>query len=237
MPNFRVNIAVDGRSMDTFVAQPNGAGPHPGVIVIMHAPGLADFVEEMTRRLANEGFMAIAPQLYHRQDLASDETGLERMSQLTDAEVISDINACVSHLQSRDDVAASLGIMGFCMGGRITFLMAAANAAFKAAVPFYGGNTESAWGEGPSVLDRLGDVSCPLLAFFGGQDNNPSPEMMQRLDADLTRLGKNHEFREYPEAGHGYMNFNNPERYNKAASEESWPLAISFLIKHLKVRV
>ena len=193
----------------------------------MHAPGLDDFVEKMTQRLANEGFMAIAPQLYHRQDLASHETGLERMSQLTDAEVISDINACVSHLQSRTDVAAGLGIMGFCMGGRIAFLMAAANAAFKAAVPFYGGNTESAWGEGPSVLDRLGDVSCPLLAFFGGQDNNPSP----------TRLGKDHEFREYPKAGHGYMNFNNPERYNKEASEASWPLALSFLIKHLKVQI
>ena len=234
MPDHRETIDVAGLGMDAFVADPDGAGPYPGVVVIMHAPGLDDFVEEMARRLGGDGYVAIAPQLYHRQDLSSNETGMERMSQLRDVSVIADVDACVDYLQSRNDVSDAIGIVGFCMGGRITYMMATANPAFRAAVPFYGGNTDSSWGDGPTVFDRLGNTVCPVLGFFGGQDTNPSPEMMHRLDAELTRLGKEHDFRDYPEAGHGYMNFNNPERYNEPAAKASWPLTLSFLAKHLK---
>ena len=190
MPERREPIDVAGLGMDAFVADPDGAGPYPGIVVIMHAPGLDAFTEEMARRLAGEGYAAIAPQIYHRQDLASDETGLERMARLLDDEVIADIGACVEYLQGRSDVTDDLGIVGFCMGGRITFLAATANPAFRAAVPFYGGSVDVAWGDGPTVIDRLGGIACPVLAFFGGKDGNPSPEMMHRLDAELTRLGQ-----------------------------------------------
>ena len=91
MPERRVTLDVAGLAMDVFAADPDGAGPHPGVVVIMHAPGLDAFTEEMARRLAGEGYAAIAPQLYHRQDLTTDETGLERMAKLRDEELIADV--------------------------------------------------------------------------------------------------------------------------------------------------
>ena len=229
MPERRETIDVAGLGMDAFVADPDGAGPHPGIVVIMHAPGLDAFTEEMARRLAGEGYAAIAPQLYHRQDLASDETGLERMARLLDDEVIADIGACVEYLQGRGDVTDDLGIIGFCMGGRITFLAATANPAFRAAVPFYGGHMDVAWGDGPTVIDRLGGIACPVLAFFGGKDHNPSPEMMHRVDAELTRLGKEHDFRAFADADHGYMNFSNPDRFHPTVAEESWALTLDFL--------
>ena len=229
----RVNIDVAGLAMDAFAADPVGAGPHPGVVVIIHAPGLDAFTEEMARRLAAAGYAAVAPQLYHRQDLSTDETGLERMAKLHDDELIADVNACVEHFQGRSDVTDDLGITGFCMGGRITFLAATAIPAFRAAVPFYGGHMDMAWGDGPTVIERLGGIACPVLAFFGGTDTNPSPEMMRRLDAELTRLGKEHDFRDFPEAGHAFMNFTNPDFYREAVAEQAWALTLEFLAARL----
>ena len=176
MPERRVTLDVAGLAMDAFAADPDGAGPHPGVVVIMHAPGLDAFTEEMARRLAGEGYAAIAPQLYHRQDLTTDETGLERMAKLHDEELIADVGACVEHFQGRSDVTDDVGIIGFCMGGRITFLAATAIPAFRAAVPFYGGHMDMAWGGGPTVIDRLPGIGCPILAFFGG----PTPTHRRR---------------------------------------------------------
>ena len=86
-----------------------------------------------------------------------------------------------------------------------------------------------AWGDGPTVIDRLGGIACPVLAFFGGKDGNPSPEMMRRLDTELTRLGKEHDFRAFADADHGYMNFSNPDRYHPTVAEESWALTLDFL--------
>ncbi len=233
MPERRVTLDVAGLAMDAFAADPDGSGPHPGVVVIMHAPGLDVFTEEMARRLAGEGYAAVAPQLYHRQDLATDETGLERMAKLHDEELIADVGACVEHFQGRSDVTDDVGIIGFCMGGRITFLAATAIPAFRAAVPFYGGHMDMAWGGGPTVIERLDGIACPVLAFFGGTDPNPSPEMMRRLDAELTRLGKEHHFRDFPEAGHAFMNYTNPEFYREAVAEQAWELTLEFLAARL----
>ena len=109
MAERRVTLDVAGLAMDAFAADPEGAGPHPGVVVIIHAPGLDAFTEEMARRLAAAGYAALAPQLYHRQDLSTDETGLERMAKLRDDELIADVNACVEHVQGRSDVTDDVG--------------------------------------------------------------------------------------------------------------------------------
>ena len=89
------------------------------------------------------------------------------------------------------------------------------------------------WGGGPTVIDRLPGIGCPILAFFGAKDANPSPEMMRRLDAELTRLGKEHDFRDFPEAGHAFMNYTNPEFYREAVAEQAWELTLEFLAARL----
>ena len=118
--------------------------------------------------------------------------------------------------------------------------MAAALPQFKAAEAYYGGNTMVALGEGgASPFERTHEISCPLLFHFGQEDANPSPEDMQKIDAELTRHNKVHEFHTYPGAGHAFMDFTG-ERHHAAAAAAAWPRTLEFFrpalgkLKHKK---
>ena len=227
-------LTVDGAEMRTFVARPDDTPDAPGVLVIQHAGGVDQFVQGMARRLAAAGFLAAAPELYHRQDPQPEEP-LERMALLRDDQIIADSNAVLDFLGAEDAAGAGrpVGIVGFCMGGRVTYLMAAASDRLRAAVAFYGGNTRAAWGDGAAPFDRLGEIACPVLGFFGARDANPSPEDRDAIDAELTRHGVEHRFVSFAGAGHAYMDFTNPTRYHTEAATESWPLTVRFLGEHL----
>jgi len=218
--------------MALHVGQPGGAAHSPALVVIMHAPGVETFIHSIVERLGAAGYVSAAPDLYHRQDGSGEP--LERMARLRDAEVIQDVTATVDFLCARSIVdPARIGIIGFCMGGRVAYMMAAVEKRLKAAVVYYGGNTMKSWGEGPTPFSRTGDIGCPILFHFGDEDTNPSPADRVKLDEELTRLGKNHEFFTYPKAGHAFMNFANPERYRQDATEASWPRTIGFLGREL----
>ena len=118
------------------------------------------------------------------------------------------------------------------MGGRVAYLMAALQPHVKAAVDYYGGNIMVPWGEGPAPVDRTSEIHCPLLGLFGEEDANPSPADMRKLDAELTKHGKVHEFYSYPGAGHAFMN-RRGERYRADADGDSWPKTLAFFAKHL----
>ena len=229
-------LKVGGAAMRTFVARPAAAAAAeraPGVLVIQHAGGVDQFVQGMARRLAAAGYVAAAPELYHRQDPPPEEP-LERMGQLRDAEIIADSDAALDWLGAAGGGGARpLGVVGFCMGGRAAYLLAAASDRLQAAVAFYGGNTREPWGKGASPFERLGEISCPVLGFFGGRDANPSPEDRDAIAAELTRHGVEHQFHRYAGAGHGYMDFTNPTRYHTEAASDSWSLTLEFLQRHL----
>jgi carboxymethylenebutenolidase len=113
--------------------------------------------------------------------------------------------------------------------------MAAANPIFKAAVPFYGGNIMTPWGAADKApFELTSGINCPMLFHFGATDGNPSPDDQAKLDAELTRLGKPHQFYSYPGAGHAFMDFTNPERYHEAAAQAAWPRTLDFFATHLK---
>ncbi len=224
-------LLVDGRRMDTYVSSGEGIGPRPGVVVIMHAGGVDEFTRAMTDRLAEEGYVAAAPDLYHWK--GPDEARSPRT--IDDAEMTKDVEATVAYLESRPDVRKdSLGIIGFCMGGRSAYLMAAAVPAFSASVAYYGGGIAQPRGSvDVSPFDLTADISCPLLFHFGGEDRNPSPEDMLSLDAEMTKHGKEHEFHAYEGAGHAFMDFTS-ERHHEEASRVSWPRTLDFLARHLR---
>lgn len=234
MPAFTKTLKADGADMELYGCRPHGAGPFPGVVVIQHAPGVDVFICAMVDRLAEAGYAVVAPDLYHRLDKGIEY--MKRMKLLKDREIIEDVNAAVGYLQQDDAVDAKrLGITGFCMGGRVVYLMAAANPHFKAAVAYYGGNTMVPWGEGVETpFARTREIGCPLMFHFGAEDTNPSPEDMRKLDAELTQHGKAHEFYTYSNAGHAFMNFDNPEKYRQAAAAESWPRTLAFFNRYLK---
>jgi len=157
-----------------------------------------------------------------------------RRSRLSDRRIINDINSTIGFLQSHGAVdAGKIGIIGFCMGGRVVYLMAAAIPAFKAAVAYYPGNTFRAWGRDlPSPFERSAEIHCPLQGHFGADDGNPSPEDMAKLDAELKKFQKPHEFYSYADAGHGFMD-STKESYRRPADETSWPRTLDFLARHL----
>lgn len=230
-------IDSDGSAMRMHVCAPAGAGEFPGIVVMQHQGGVDEFVQQTTQRLAQAGYIAAAPDLYHRDAPDCKDDIVTRRSRLSDRRIINDIAATVNFLQRHDSIASErIGIMGFCMGGRLAFLGAAINPAFKVAVAFYPGNTFRAWGRDlPSPFERMVDIQCPVQGHFGAEDANPSPEDMAKLDAELTKLNKPHEFHSYANAGHAFLD-STKDSYRRHADEASWPKALEFLGRQLTIK-
>jgi carboxymethylenebutenolidase len=222
---------ADG-AMRCYVGGPDG--PAPAVIVIQHAGGVDDFVRGMCDRLGGAGFVFVAPDLYHREEPDSKDDPMTRMSRLRDDTIVRDVNAAVDHALALPEVdGGRIGITGFCMGGRVTYLMAARNPVFKAGVVCWGGNIMSPWGTGPAPLDLTADIGCPILGLFGEDDPNPNPADVAKIDAEMSRLGKEHEFHSYPGAGHAFMNENRPS-YREEAAKDGWARLTAWFGKHLR---
>lgn len=220
-------------SLRAYVSLPAGPGTAPAIVVIQHQGGVDSFVQNMTKRIADAGYVAAAPDLYHRDGPECRDDGPTRRARLQDASVIEDVNATVEFLQRHSAVKGDrLGIVGFCMGGRVVYLMASASAKFGAGVAYYGGNIFSPWGTGPSPFERTAKIQCPLMGHFGAEDRNPSPEDMRKLDAELTKFKKAHEFFSYDGAGHAFMD-DSRESYRRNADEASWPRTLQFFARHL----
>ena len=228
---------MGGAAMPVYVSTPGSTGPAPAVVVIHHAPGVDEFVQEFSDRLTGEGYTAAAPDLFHRMtDEMVERSGKTRRDLLSDPEIVADVNATVEHLTGHASVdSGRLGITGFCMGGRVTWLSAAANPHFKAAVPHYGGNIMAPWGDAErSPFDLSAGIACPVLFHFGEEDANPSQDDMRKLDDELTRLDVPHRFYTYPGADHAFMNRFNPGRFHRRSAEMAWARTVEFLDAHLK---
>ena len=227
-------IKVDGSDMRMYLSVPEGSGPFPAVLVSQHGPGVNEFIQDFVNKLAKEGYVACAPELYHRvtEEMLAD--GSSAGQHLNDSEIVADINATVEFLRSRPFVDGErLGVTGFCQGGRTTWLAATTNPHFKAAVPFFGGNIRVPVGDSDqSPFDRTSGMKCPVLFHFGAVDTNPSPEDQARYDEELTRLGIPHQFYSYPGADHAFMDYNR-DRYQKEASDIAWPRTLEFFAAHL----
>lgn len=235
--------------MNIFLDSPAGPGPHPGVIVIMAIGGVDEFGQTMVSRLAEAGYAAAMPDHFHAHDdnileqMAAATPGspeymdllFSKLGKLRDNEVEADVNATMALLRGLPEVgSAPVGIVGFCMGGRIAYLAATRNQELAASGVFYGGAVSNAWGDGPSPLEQTANISSPMIAFFGEDDRNPSPEHMKEWDAELTKHNKPHTFHSYAGAGHGFQDFTNARAYREEASKDSWAKLLDFFQQHLK---
>jgi len=225
-------IEVEGTPMRLYVGTPSLGRAFPAVIVVHHGLGVDKFIEDRVETLAQQGYLAIAPDLYHRQ--TEDGDPLTRIGRLRDPEVISAVNAAVNYARRlKDTQLGDVGIIGFCMGGRVAYLMAASKPVFKAAGVFYGGDIMKAWGPGPTALELTPYVHCPIAGFFGAEDANPSPADVDRISAQLDKYRKAHEFHRYPDAGHAFLNFTNPAVYREGPARDAWDKLIAFLKRNL----
>src|SRR5207244_1701333 len=151
--------------MRIYSKSPAGAAQAPGIVVIMHGPGLDKFIEDRVDDLARHGYAAAAPDLYHRQPEDGADM-MTRIGRLRDTEILADADATIAHLRAlKDTRVTDLAVLGFCMGGRITYLLAGARpAAWRAAGVFYGGNIMKPWGEGPAPFDLTKAIAATAAA-------------------------------------------------------------------------
>jgi carboxymethylenebutenolidase len=236
MKSFREQIIVDNNSMNLVISQPDGGGPMPAVVVIQHQYGVDKFMEQMTERFARAGYFAVTPDLYHRDGPDCKDDGPTRRGRARDVNIINDVNATVTYLKSNKWVdSRRVAILGFCMGGRVAYLMAGASKDFRAAISWYGGSCFRPWGEGPTPFERTAEISCPIQGHFGETDQNPTLEDMAKIDAELTKHGKPHEFYVYKDTGHSFMDPHHPDKYVAQSDRESWQRSMEFLKKYLAV--
>jgi carboxymethylenebutenolidase len=228
---------TDGK-MDAYVAQPKNGGNFPGVVVIQEAFGVNDHIKKATDRIAAEGYVAIAPDIFHRETerlipYAEMPKAIATMQRVVDSKAMEDVGAAIAHLKSQNNVkAGSVGVIGFCMGGRLTYLAAAHHADdVKCAVPYYGGGIPMG---NPSPLSRTREIKCPMYLFFGAKDQLIPKEQVDQIKAELTANRVPFKLELYPDAGHGFFCDDRTMSYNEGAAKNAWEKTKAFFAQHLK---
>jgi carboxymethylenebutenolidase len=244
--NYDDKFGAESQDMVLYVSYPapSAGANFPAVIVVQEAFGVNDHIQHVCDRLAREGFHAIAPAFFHREHPnpklgygdADVAARTRYMGALRDEQIIDDINQTIKWTQSDQYFRTNgqkVGIIGFCVGGRIAYLGAAACPGLSCAVSYYPGRLMAPFGEGPAPIDLTSKIKIPVMGNFGGKDQNPSPEDVTKLEAAVKAAKVTYDFKSYPEAGHG---FNCDERgsYNKAAADDAWKRTVAWLNKHLK---
>ncbi len=235
-----VSFAGDkGDIIGGYMARPLGAGPYPGVIVIHEAFGLVEHTKELARKFAAHGYIAIAPDLYYREgpgQLEEVRAKIQQMGGVPDSRAIGDLEGAVKAIRSVVTGSGKFGCIGHCSGGRHTLLFACNTKNLAAAVDCYGGRVvtnELTPSQPKAVIDMIADLSCPLLGLFGQLDQNPSPEHVARLEAELKKYHKDYQFKSYPpDAGHGFFADYRPS-YRQEAAVDGWQRIFDFFARHL----
>ena len=231
----------DGDEIAAYLATPLGAGPFPGVLVIHHMPGWDEATKEITRTFAAHGYIAICPSLHWREGgdgVSPEDAAAAARAQggVPDERFLGDARGAIAHLRGLDACSGKVGTIGYCSGGRQSFLCAC-ELDVDASVVCYGAFIV---GTPPPniplnvtpVLDRAAGIDCPILGLFGAEDSHPSPEQVAEIDAELTRLGKAHEFHTYDNAGHGFFAVDRP-MYRVEAAQQGWREIWAFFAKNL----
>jgi carboxymethylenebutenolidase len=237
-----IDIATPDGPMATPTYRPADGSHRPGVVVIMEAFGVDAHIMDVARRFAAEGYVAAAPDLFHRGGrLASApyDKLAEYREQLrvgfSDQTVLSDVEATVRRLQADPGVQGPIGIVGFCLGGRASFVCAANVPGLAAAAVYYPGNLVPA-DDAPAgtirALEECAKINIPIAGFFGNDDANPTPAIVAQLDAELTRLGNPHDFNAYDGAGHGFF-CDARDSYRPDAAADAWAKTLAFFAQHL----
>jgi len=227
--------------MAAFLAAPATGEPAPGLVVVQEAYGVNEHIRDVCRRFAREGFVAMAPELYHRADsgLEIDYTDMPRamalLGALTNEQIETDLKAALGALRADARVDGNrCGVVGFCMGGLAAFLAACRTDA-AASVAFYGGGIVR---ERPKMalrplLDEADRIRAPLLMLFGADDASIPATDVDAIRARLAAVGAPHEVVVYPGAGHAFFNDRRAPAYRAEAAADAWTRTLAWFRRHL----
>jgi carboxymethylenebutenolidase len=229
-PHLSVEVDCgDGTSMGLYVARPPGGKATAGVLVLQEIWGVNHHIRSVADRLAALGYLAVAPDLFHRSEPGfqrpyANRDGIACYQQLTIDSAAADVKAAHGWLAGQLPDGAPTAAVGFCMGGRLTFV-ANAQLPLAAAVPFYGGRTHE-------HVDLAGDQHGPVLFFWGGKDKSIVAEQRRQVVDAMHAAGKRFVHVLFDHADHGFFCDERPS-YDASAARGAWALVTDFLAEHL----
>mgnify|MGYP002735292140 FL=1 len=235
-----VTIDVNGFRMPAYRSAPAGKTGLPVVLVVSEIFGVHEYIADVTRRLARQGYLAIAPELFVRQGDPSDFGEVARIqseiiAKVADAQVMGDLDACVAWAGAHGGDLNRVAITGFCWGGRIVWLYAAHQPRLKAAVAWYGRLTGAANAMTPQhPLDLAAQYKAPVLGLYGGADTGIPLEGVERMKAALAQgsaAARASEFVVYPDTPHAFHADYRPS-YRQGPAEDGWQRLIAWLRRY-----
>ncbi len=222
---------VEINGMGAYVARPDDGQSRPAVIVWMEVFGVNSHIQNVTERVAAEGYVAIAPDFFHRTgpgiELGYDEAGMNEgishMMQLKADQMIADAQSTLTYLRGRGDVNGDkIGVMGFCIGGHMTYLTAC-ETDVAAAASFYGGGISAPEGPGgqASTVSRTAGISCPILCLYGAKDAHIPLDQVDQVRSALKAASTQHEVIVYDDADHGFF-CDQRDSFHQASADDAW---------------
>jgi carboxymethylenebutenolidase len=217
----------EGDEIEAYFARPLDGTDQPSVVVIHHMPGYDRATKEIARTFAVYGYAALLPNLFHRYapgGRSGDAAAAARdAGGVPDEQCIGDVRGAIDLLRARSESNGKVGLIGYCSGGRQTFLVAC-TLDIDAAVDCYGGRVN---------VELAPGLRCPLLGLFGADDQNPSPDDVATLERALEANGKSFDFHSYEGAGHAFFSVDRPA-YRLDAAKDGWKQIWAFFGMHLK---
>ena len=232
-----IKVPVADGSIPAYRAMPAQGGPFPTVLVVQEIFGVHEHIKDVCRRLAKLGYYAIAPELYARQGDPSKYTDIptlisEIVVKVPTDQVMSDLDATVGYAKASGKAETTrLAVTGFCRGGWTTWMYAAHNPALKAAVSWYGTDRKLSELTPQNPLDIAADLKCPVLAFYGGQDQSIPKETIEKRQAACKAAGKTCEVKVYPDAPHGFNADYRPS-YRADDAKDAWTRMLAWFKDH-----
>ncbi len=220
-----VRVQSNGSSVDGYLCRPSGEGRAPGIIVIQEWWGLEPHIKDVAERFAREGFVSLAPDLYHGKVTREPDEARKLLMGLDRPKAIKEIVASIKYLKQQSFVSGKVGTVGFCMGGALSIATACSSRDVDAAVIYYGNN--------PDPITQLANVRCPVLGLYGGADGGVPVTVAATLSQELEKTHTPYEIHIYGGAPHAFFN-DTRASFRKEAAEDSWQRTLAFFRKHLK---
>lgn len=232
-----VKVPTKDGEMPAYRAMPAKGADFPVVLVVQEIFGVHEHIKDICRRLARQGYLAIAPELYARQGDVAGMTDIQKIiadvvSKVPDAQVMSDLDATVAWAKKNSGNTDKLAVTGFCWGGRIVWLYAAHNKDLGAGVAWYGrlvGKPDDLHPKQP--IDVVKDLHAPVLGLYGGADSGIPNESVEQMQKALKDAEQKSEIVLYPDTPHGFHADYRPT-YRKEAAEDGWKRLLDWLKKH-----
>jgi carboxymethylenebutenolidase len=232
-----VKIPTGDGELPAYRALPAGGGPFPVVLVVQEIFGVHEHVQDVCRRFAKAGYLAIAPELYARQGDVAKMTDIQQIvtevvAKVPDRQVMSDLDAAVAWAEKNGGDPARLAITGFCWGGRVVWLYAAHSVKLRAGVAWYGRLTGAPDPLHPKhALDVAGALHAPVLGLYGGADTGiPMPDV-EKMRGAIAAAGGASQIHVYPDAPHGFHADYRPS-YREADAKDGWRRTLDWFAKH-----